>query len=68
MIQSYKINQNTQKKGKTMNKMEGPKSKRTNEPPKKANHKGNIKFPNPFQSLETHQIRKGKDFLKKHLA
>jgi hypothetical protein len=30
--------------------MEAPKSKKTKEPPKKAkaNHKGNIKFPNPL--------------------
>jgi hypothetical protein len=27
------------KKGETRNKMEGPMSKRTNEPPKRANHK-----------------------------
>jgi hypothetical protein len=27
--------------------MEGPTSKKTKEPPKRANHKGNIKFPNP---------------------
>jgi hypothetical protein len=27
--------------------MEGPKAKNTNEPPTRANHKGNIKFPNP---------------------
>jgi hypothetical protein len=38
------------KKGNTRNKMEGPMSKKTKEPPKRANHKGNIKFPNPFLS------------------
>jgi len=27
--------------------MEGPMSKKTNEPPKRLNHKGNIKLPNP---------------------
>jgi hypothetical protein len=34
----------------TRNKMEGPMSKKTNEPPKRANHNGNIKFmkPSPF--------------------
>jgi hypothetical protein len=35
------------KKGNTKNKMEGPTSKKTKESPKKANHKGNIKFLNP---------------------
>jgi len=39
------INQSTQKKeGKTRNKMEGPASKKTNEPPKRANNKGNCLF------------------------
>jgi len=33
--------------------MEGPMSKKTNEPPKRANHKGNIKFLDPF-SCEKH--------------
>jgi hypothetical protein len=38
--------------------MEGPKSKKTNEPPKKVvNHKGNIKFLNPLQLGEAYQIR-----------
>jgi hypothetical protein len=32
------------------NKMEGLTSKETKEPPKWANDKGNIKFPNPFLS------------------
>jgi hypothetical protein len=45
-----KINQSTQKRGNTTNKMEGPTSKKTKEPPKRANHKGNIKFPNPLLS------------------
>jgi hypothetical protein len=36
------------KKGKY--KTEGPTSKKTKEPPKKANHKGNIKFPDPLMS------------------
>jgi len=37
-------------KGKTRNKMEGPMCKKINEPPKRASHKGNIKFlkPPPF--------------------
>ncbi len=53
-------------------------SKKTNEPPKRENHKGNIKFLNPLLSLEAYQIRKGKDLasqlkkgedlLKGHLA
>jgi hypothetical protein len=34
------------KKGKTRNKMEGPTSVKTNEPPKRVNYKGNIKFLN----------------------
>jgi hypothetical protein len=38
--------------------MEGPTSKKTNEPPKKANYKGNIKFLNPLQWGEAYQIRK----------
>jgi hypothetical protein len=34
-----------------MNKMKGPiTSKKTKEPPKTANHKENIKFPNPLLS------------------
>jgi hypothetical protein len=44
--------------------MEVPMSKKTKKTPKKANHKGNIKFPNPFLSRETYQIRKGEDLLK----
>jgi hypothetical protein len=38
------------KRGNTRNKMERPTSKKTKEPPKKVNHKGNIKFPNPLTS------------------
>jgi len=39
------------KKGaKTSNKMEGPTSKKTKEPPKRANHKGNIEFLNSLPS------------------
>jgi hypothetical protein len=34
----------------TRNKMEGSTSKKTKEPPKTANHKGNIKFSNPLLS------------------
>jgi hypothetical protein len=34
-------------RGNTRNKMEGPTSKKTKEPPKRANHKGNIMFPYP---------------------
>ncbi len=51
-----------------MNKMEGPMSKKTKEPPKKVNHKGNIKFSNPFLSRKAYQIRKAEDLLKGHLA
>jgi hypothetical protein len=48
--------------------MEGPKSKRTNEPFQRVNHKGDIKFLNPFLLPKTYQIRKGEDLLKRHLA
>jgi len=48
--------------------MERPTSNKTNEPPKKADHKGNIKFLNPLQPQETYEIRKGEDFLKGHLV
>jgi hypothetical protein len=48
--------------------MEGPKSKKTNETPKRANHKGNNKFPDPLQLREAYQIRKGEDLLKGCLA
>jgi len=34
-------------RGGKRNKMEGQMSKKTNEPPKRLNHKGNIKLPNP---------------------
>jgi hypothetical protein len=43
--------------------MEGPMSKKTNEPLKRANHKGNIKFSNPFLSQEAYQIKKGEEHL-----
>jgi hypothetical protein len=40
--------------------MEGPTSQKTNSPPKSANHKGTIKFPNPLLlSWEAYQIMKG---------
>ncbi len=39
-----------QKRGNTRNKMEGSTFKKTKEPPKRANHKGNIKFLNPLLS------------------
>jgi hypothetical protein len=55
------------KGGKTKNKMEGSMSKKTKENPKKVNHEGNIKFPNPLRSQEAYQIRKGVDLLKGHL-
>jgi hypothetical protein len=35
-------------------------SKKTNEPSMRANHKGNIKLPNPLLSQEAYWIRKGK--------
>jgi hypothetical protein len=33
-------------------------------PPKKANHKENIKFPNPLMLREAYQIRKGQNLWK----
>jgi hypothetical protein len=48
--------------------MEEPRSKKTKEPPKRANHKPNIKFRNPLQLQEAYQIRKREDFLKGCLA
>jgi hypothetical protein len=48
--------------------MEGPTSKKTKEPPKRVNHKGNIKLLNPLLSQEAYQIRKGEDHLKGHLV
>jgi hypothetical protein len=48
--------------------MEGPMSKKTKEPRKRANHKENDKFSNPFLLQEAYQIRKGEDFLKRCLA
>jgi hypothetical protein len=48
--------------------MEGLTSKTIKESPKRANCKGNIKFPNPLKLQEAYQIRKGEDFLKGGLA
>jgi hypothetical protein len=59
-------NQSTQKRGKTKNKMEGPMSKKTKEPPKKANHKKVTTHPsNPLHLLSissnfTYPLRKRK--------
>ncbi len=39
-------NQITPKRGRQRNKVREPTSKKTNEPPKRANHKRNVKFPN----------------------
>jgi hypothetical protein len=44
------ITKTSKKGGNTRNKMEGPTSKKTKEPPKRVNHKGNIKSSNPFTS------------------
>jgi hypothetical protein len=44
------MNQSTRKRENIKNKMEGLTSKKTKEPPKRANHKRNIKFPNPLLS------------------
>jgi hypothetical protein len=62
-----RINQSTQKrkKGNTRNKMEAHHSRR----PKRANHKGNIKFPNPLLCDEkAYRTRKMEDLLKGGLA
>jgi len=48
--------------------MEESTSKKTNEPPKRTNHKGNIKFLNSLLSPEAYQIMKGEDLLKGRLA
>jgi hypothetical protein len=42
-------------------------SKKTKEPPKSVNHKGNITFSNPLLSQEAYQIGR-EDLLKGHLA
>jgi hypothetical protein len=44
-------------RGNTRNKMEGLTSKKTKEPPKRANHKGNIKFSNPLLSCTFEETR-----------
>jgi hypothetical protein len=44
--------------------MEGSTSKKTKQPPKRMNHKGNIKFLNPLLSREAYQMRKGCDLQK----
>jgi hypothetical protein len=74
MMKPYQSNKKTKtpkqtkKKGeKTRNKMEGLASKKTNEPPSRTDHKGNIKFLN-HSLQEAHQIRKWEDLLKGHLA
>ncbi len=41
----------------TRNKMKGPTSKKTKEPPKRVNLKGNIKFSNSLLSQEAYQKR-----------
>jgi hypothetical protein len=39
-------------------------AKKTKEPPKKANHKGNVKFPNILMLREAYQIKKRENLLK----
>jgi hypothetical protein len=56
------------KKVNTKNKMEGPMSKKTKEPPKRANQKGKIEFLNLLMLQEAYQIGKGEDLLKGGLA
>jgi hypothetical protein len=45
-----------------MNKVEGPTSKKTKEPPKRVNHMGNIKFLNPFLLQVSSENVKSKGF------
>jgi hypothetical protein len=47
------------KRGNTRNKVEGPMCKKTKEPPKRANHKGNVKLLNLHLLRKIYQIRKG---------
>jgi len=56
--------------GNTRNKMEGLMFKKTNEPPKMADHKGasSCQSGNPLVLREAYQIRKGEDLFKGHLA
>jgi hypothetical protein len=62
------------KRGKARNKMEGPTSKNTEKPPKRANHEGNIKFlnpgppPPPTPLVRSISNNKREDLLKGHLA
>jgi hypothetical protein len=64
-----KNNQNTKKRGNTRNKMEGPTSKKTKKTTKEGEPQGEHQVPKPPPVLrEAYQIRKGKDFLKGHLA
>jgi hypothetical protein len=44
--------------------MDGPKSKKRKEPPKRVNHKKDIKFLNLFLSSKTYQLKKGEELLK----
>jgi hypothetical protein len=53
------INQSTQKWENTRNKK--GRTHVPKEPPKRANHKGNIKFPNP------HQVPKSSPVMRKHI-
>jgi hypothetical protein len=51
--------------------MEGSMSKKTKEAPKRANHKGNIKFLNPFFQVAisiSNKEKGGWDLLKGHFA
>jgi hypothetical protein len=54
--------------GNASNKMEGSMSKKTKEPSKRWNHKGNIKLLSPLLSQEAYQIRKGVNLLKGRLT
>jgi hypothetical protein len=45
--------------------MEGLMAKKPEEPPRKVNHKGNVKFWNPLLSQEAYQIKKREEILKR---
>jgi hypothetical protein len=53
------MNQNTQRSGNTRNKIEGPASKKTNEPPKMSDHKYQVPKPLPFARSISNKERGG---------
>ncbi len=55
-LANHKLTKAPQKKGE--NKEQNGRTKTTNEPPKRANRNGNIKFSNPNMSQEAYQLKK----------